>query len=95
MVLIIASSSFANTDLDFQLKQRGIRHLVFAGMVANSCLEATARYAYELGYEITMLSDATAGFSEEARVAAVDLIWQNFANKVMTTDEWVSALGTA
>jgi hypothetical protein len=41
-----------------------------------------------------MLSDATAGFSEEARVAAADLIWQYFANRVMTTDEWVSELGS-
>ena len=41
-------SSFANTDLDYQLKQRGIQHLVFAGLIANTCLEATARFAYEL-----------------------------------------------
>ena len=94
-VLIWLLSSFASTDLDFQLKKQGVTHLVFAGMVANSCLEATARYAYELGYEITMLSDATAGFSEEARVAAVELIWQYFADRVMTTEEWVAAQGKA
>lgn len=41
-------SSFANTDLDYQLKQRGITHVICAGMVANTCLEATARYATEL-----------------------------------------------
>jgi nicotinamidase-related amidase len=40
-------SSFQNTDLDYQLRQRGIRHVVMAGMVANTCLESTARYAYE------------------------------------------------
>ncbi|RDW69605.1 putative nicotinamidase-like amidase protein [Coleophoma cylindrospora] len=42
------SSSFQNTDLDFQLKQREITHLVMAGLTANTCLESTARYAYEL-----------------------------------------------
>lgn len=42
------SSSFANTDLEYQLKQRGIKHLVMAGLVANTCLESTARYGYEL-----------------------------------------------
>ena len=41
-------SSFHNTDLEYQLWQRGIRHLVIAGMVTNTCVEATARYAYEL-----------------------------------------------
>lgn len=41
-------SSFANTDLDYQLRQRDITHVICAGMVANTCLEATARYALEL-----------------------------------------------
>ncbi|KAH6603641.1 hypothetical protein Trco_008416 [Trichoderma cornu-damae] len=41
------SSSFANTDLDYQLRQRDVTHVVCAGMVANTCLEATARYAVE------------------------------------------------
>ena len=39
-----------------------------------------------------MLSDVTAGFSDQARAAAADLIWQYFANRVTTTDEWVSGL---
>jgi nicotinamidase-related amidase len=42
-----SSSSFQNTDLDYQLRQRGIRHLVIAGLVAETCLESTTRYAYE------------------------------------------------
>jgi nicotinamidase-related amidase len=41
-------SSFANTDLDYQLRKRGISKVVFAGLVANTCIESTARYAYEL-----------------------------------------------
>ena len=94
VLLTETNSSFANTDLDYQLKQRGIRHLVVCGLIANTCLEATARYAYELGYEITMLSDATAGFSDEARKVAADMVWPLFANKVVTADEWISGLGS-
>lgn len=41
-------SGFVNTDLNYQLRQRGITHLVMAGMVANTCLESTARDAREL-----------------------------------------------
>ncbi|KAH7085208.1 Isochorismatase-like protein [Paraphoma chrysanthemicola] len=48
------SSGFANTDLDYQLHQREITHLVLAGMIANTCLESTARYARELGYHVTL-----------------------------------------
>ncbi|RTE70315.1 hypothetical protein BHE90_015298 [Fusarium euwallaceae] len=42
------SDSFENTDLDFQLRQHEITDLVFAGLTANTCLEATARHAFEL-----------------------------------------------
>lgn len=44
----LAFSAFANTDLDYQLRQREITHLIMAGMIANTCLESTARYAREL-----------------------------------------------
>ncbi|KAI3337066.1 Isochorismatase hydrolase [Xylariaceae sp. AK1471] len=86
------SSSFANTDLHYQLHKRGISEVVFAGLVANTCIEATARYAYEHGYEITMLSDATAGFSTELKNVATNLIWPLFANRVYTTAEWADSI---
>ncbi|KAI5474366.1 hypothetical protein MNV49_003490 [Pseudohyphozyma bogoriensis] len=86
------SSAFHNTDVDYILRQRGIENVILVGFVANTCLEATARYAYELGYNITMISDATAGFSTEQKDAATNLIWPLFANRVLTTDEWVATL---
>jgi ureidoacrylate peracid hydrolase len=44
------SSGFANTDLDLQLKRHGINKLIVIGLVAHTCIEATVRYAAELGY---------------------------------------------
>lgn len=41
-------SSFQNTDLGFQLRQREIDSLVAAGLTANTCLEATARQNFQL-----------------------------------------------
>jgi len=35
------------------------------GLIAHTCVEATVRYAAELGYEVTMVKDATASYSEE------------------------------
>ncbi|PQE26327.1 isochorismatase hydrolase protein [Rutstroemia sp. NJR-2017a BBW] len=87
-----SSSSFQNTDLDLQLRQRDITHLVIAGLTANTCMESTARYAYELGYHITLLKDATAGFSTKQKDAATELIWPLFANSVLTVDEWKKSL---
>jgi len=87
-----SSSSFQNTDLDYQLRQRDVTNLVLGGLTANTCLESTARYAYELGYHVTLLKDATAGFSIEQKEAATELIWPLFAHKVMTVAEWVATL---
>ncbi|MFO1204876.1 MAG: isochorismatase family cysteine hydrolase [Burkholderiales bacterium] len=39
------SSGFANTDLDLQLKQHGIRQLIVIGLIAHTCVEATVRFA--------------------------------------------------
>ncbi len=52
---------FANTDLDFQLKQFGVKRIIVAGLVANTCVEATARRGADLGYHVTLVRDATAG----------------------------------
>ncbi|KAK1254128.1 hypothetical protein MKX08_008123 [Trichoderma sp. CBMAI-0020] len=89
------SSSFGNTDLDYQLRQRDITHVVCAGMVANTCLEATARYAIELGYHVTIISDATAGFSVELRDVAEKIVWPTIVDEVLTIDEWSAKSNSA
>lgn len=47
-------SSFANTDLDYQLHQRNITKVVTVGMTGNQCLELTSPTAVELGYDLTI-----------------------------------------
>ena len=49
------SSGFANTDLDLQLKKHGIHELIVVGLIAHTCVEATVRYAAELGYQVTVV----------------------------------------
>ncbi|KAL6859562.1 Isochorismatase-like protein [Trichoderma novae-zelandiae] len=89
------SSSFANTDLDYHLRQRDITHVVLAGMVANTCLEATARYAVELGYHVTIISNATAGFSIQLKEVAEKIIWPTIVNEVLEVDSWAAKLHKA
>lgn len=45
------------------------------------------------GYHITLLKDATAGFTNEAKDAATELIWPLFANEVLTVAEWIEKVG--
>lgn len=80
-------SGFPNTDLDFQLKQHGISHVILAGLLANTCIESTGRYAMELGYHVTLVRDATAAFKPEMMRAAHELNGPTFAHAIVTTAE--------
>lgn len=86
------SSGFANTDLDLLLKRHGISRLIVIGLIAHTCVEATVRFAAEFGYEVTMVKDATADYSDEAMHAALDINIPNYANAVVTTKEVVDAI---
>jgi len=85
------SSGFANTDLDLQLKKHGIHRLIVIGLIAHTCVEATVRYGAELGYEVTMVKDATASYSDEEMHAALDIDIPNYASAVVTTNEVVDS----
>jgi len=89
------SSGFANTDLDFQLNQHGISHVIIVGLLANTCTETTAKYAQELGYHVTLVRDATAAFSHEMMHAAHDLNGPTYAHAILTTSEVTAALPPA
>lgn len=85
------SSGFANTDLDLQLKKHGIHQLIVVGLIAHTCVEATVRYGAELGYQVTMVKDGTADYSDEYMRAALELNIPNYAD-VVTTAEIVQAI---
>ena len=88
------SSGFANTDLDLQLKKHGIHKLIVIGMIAHTCVEATVRYAAELGYEVTVVRDATADYSDREMQAALEVNLPNYASAILTTAEIVSAISS-
>ena len=88
------SSGFANTDLDLQLKKHGIHQLIVVGLIAHTCVEATVRYAAELGYEVTVVRDATTSYSDDHMHAALDINIPNYASAVVTTREIVDSIAS-
>jgi nicotinamidase-related amidase len=58
--------AFYGTELDLQLRRRGIRTIVLAGISTNVGVESTARDAYERGYHQVFVADAMASPSAEA-----------------------------
>src|SRR5215467_4487572 len=88
------SSGFANTDLDLQLKKDGIHQLIVMGLIAHTCVEATVRYAAELGYDVTMVRDATSDYSDEEMHASLDVNIPNYASAVVTSDAVVDSISS-
>jgi len=86
------SSGFANTDLDLQLKRHGVHQLIVIGLLAHTCLEATVRFAAELGYQVTVVKDATASYSDDQMHAALDINIPNYASAMVSTEEIVASL---
>ena len=56
------NSCFIGTPLDEHLRRLGIGGLVLAGLTTNHCVSTTARMAGNLGYAVSVVSDATATF---------------------------------
>ncbi len=64
-------------------------------MLKHACVEATVRFATdnaEFGYEVTMVKDATADYSDEEMHAALDVNIPNYVSAILTINEGVEAL---
>jgi len=58
--------AFVNTDLEQQLKARKVTQVVVTGIATSIGVEATARQAYELGFNVTLAKDAMTDLRPEA-----------------------------
>lgn len=67
--------AFHGTELDLQLRRRGIQTIVLGGITANIGVESTARQAWEYGYAIVLAEDATSSQSLEMHCFAVKNIF--------------------
>ena len=56
------NSAFVGTALESQLRKAGIRELVLTGLTTDHCVSATALSASDLGFDVIVVSDATATF---------------------------------
>jgi Isochorismate hydrolase len=63
--------AFYGTDLELQLRRRGLKTLILTGIATNFGVESTARFAFELGFEQIFVSDAISAASEAAHDASL------------------------
>lgn len=83
--------AFYGTDLDVQLRRRGIRTIVLGGIATNMGVESTARQAWERAYAVVVAEDTTASFTKEMHAFAIEEIFPRIAR--VTTAEEISLRG--
>jgi len=84
--------AFYGTELELQLRRRGMTTLVLCGISTNYGVESTARFAYEYGFQQVFAEDAMSSGSAEMHHAAVNFVLKRIG-RVRTTDEILEALG--
>lgn len=83
--------AFYGTDLELQLRRRGIRTIVLCGISTNYGVESTARFAYEFGFEQVFAEDAMTSASEEMHRLSVDHVLKRIG-RVRSTSEILEAI---
>ena len=83
--------AFGTTALDDRLQQDGIETVAVAGLLTNVCVETTARTAYDLGYRVVVINDATATKSFEEQEASEKYMFP-LLGRQQNTSEFLSAV---
>jgi len=88
----------ASNDLVLQLRKRGVDKVILAGMSANLCVESHLRELLEAGFEVTVVTDATAAaIVPDDGLDGYQAALTNFrflANDLWTTEEAVKLMGS-
>jgi ureidoacrylate peracid hydrolase len=88
-----SSSVFISTNIDYVLRNLGVRQLVIAGLLTDQCVESAVRDACDLGYLVTLVTDACATLSQERHEATLRAI-KGYCRQ-RTTDQLLAELSGA
>ena len=83
--------AFTGTELDLQLRRRGVDTIVLAGIATNMGVESTARAGWELGYDMVIVEDACASRSAAMHSFAIEQILPLIARVVKAEDVVMAA----
>jgi nicotinamidase-related amidase len=86
-------SAFYGTELDLQLRRRGMSRVIIAGLATNFGVESTARDAWQSDYAVLIAEDACASFSDEMHQFAITRTLPRIA-RIRSSDEIINALNS-
>ena len=82
--------AFYGTDLEQQLRRRGIDTIVIGGIATNFGVESTARAAFDFGFKLVFVEDATSGLNEEMHRFSFEKLFRHMGH-VRSTQETIAA----
>jgi ureidoacrylate peracid hydrolase len=85
-------SIFQDTEVEVWLRSLGIDSIIFSGIDTSICVESSLRDAFNHGYDIVLISDATASNNLDHYNSTLDNI-RNYYGLVMNIDELISNFG--
>ncbi len=83
--------AFYGTELELQLRRRGITQIVLGGVSTNIGVESTARHAFELGFHQVLVEDAMSSTHADQHRFAVENIFPRLG-RVRSTEQVLAAL---
>ena len=78
------ADAFRGTDLDTQLRRRGVTQIVLAGLVTSRGVDTTAREAYAHNYSVAFAVDAMADRGIEVHENAIERIFPQIGQRATT-----------
>jgi nicotinamidase-related amidase len=78
--------AFLGTDLDDYLRRRGVTQIVLTGVATSAGVESTARSAYDLGYNVTLVVDAMTDRDAGAHNHSVEKTFPRLGETAKTAD---------
>ncbi len=85
-----SSSVFISTNIHYVLGNMGVDFLIVCGLLTDQCVSSAVRDACDLGYLVTLITDACATRSRERHEASIEHI-QGYCRR-RTTDEFIAEL---
>ena len=83
--------AFYGTDLELQLRRRGIDTIILCGIATNYGVESTARFAYEYGFHQIFAEDAITSMTKEMHDASINYVFKRIG-RVRATEEILKSL---
>ena len=88
-------NAFSNTELNSLLRSKQITNFVLAGAVTSVCIDSTGRYAHELGYQVSVLSDCTSArtnFEQDFYCNNIFPLYANVISHAQLLDKFKTAV---